>query len=287
MTDIQPDIQPDIQTCLRSHLLEIIRERDPYLSTHGHFYVQNYIQQTLSQWGKVELHEFQPEARVHQNLILHLPGRQPELAPIVIGAHYDGVPGSPGADDNASGVAVLLELARFFHNNPPRRSLQLIAFDLEEYGMVGSEVYAKQLAAQQQKIHLMLSLEMLGYCQQEPNTQSYPQPLEKFYPDRGNFIGLIGNIPTIPFMLRLRYHMQKAQVPCQWLPAGWQGKFLRESRLSDHAPFWDAGYRAIMVTDTAFMRNPNYHQASDTLETLDLDFMAGIYQGLCRGIAVL
>jgi Zn-dependent M28 family amino/carboxypeptidase len=277
----------DIHNRLRSHLQEIIRERDPYLSTQGHFYVQTYIQQTLSQWGEVELHKFQPEARVHQNLILHVPGRKPKLAPIVIGAHYDGVPGSPGADDNASGVAVLLELARFFHSNPPRRSLQLIAFDLEEYGMVGSEVYAKQLAAQQQKIHLMLSLEMLGYCKQERNTQSYPQPLEKFYPDRGNFIGLIGNIPTIPLMLRLRHHLQKAQVPCQWLPAGWQGKFLRESRLSDHAPFWDAGYRAIMVTDTAFMRNPHYHKASDTFETLDLDFMAGIYQGLCSGIAVL
>jgi Zn-dependent M28 family amino/carboxypeptidase len=272
---------------LRSHLQEIVRERDPYLSTQGHFYVQNYIEQTLGQWGAVEIHEFTIKARSHRNLILNLPGRQPRLAPILIGAHYDGVPGSPGADDNASGVAVLLELARWFQAHPARRSLQLIAFDLEEYGTIGSDVYAKQLAANQQKIHLMLSLEMLGYCQQERYTQRYPAPLEKIYPDRGNFIALIGNIPTIPAMLHLGKYIQQAGVPSQWLPAGWQGKFLKESRQSDHAPFWDAGYRAIMVTDTAFMRNPNYHKPSDTLDTLDLDFMAGICQGLGAGIARL
>jgi Zn-dependent M28 family amino/carboxypeptidase len=277
----------DLQTRLRSHLIEIVRERDPYLSTQGHFYVQTYIEQTLAQWGTVETREFTIKARSHSNLILNLPGRHPTLAPIVIGAHYDGVPGSPGADDNASGVAVLLELARYFHANPGKRSLQLIAFDLEEYGLLGSAVYAKQMAENQQKIHLMLALEMLGYCQQERNTQRYPAPLEKIYPDRGNFVALIGNIPTIPAMLQLGHQIKRAGVPSQWLPAGWQGKFLRESRLSDHAPFWDAGYRAIMVTDTAFMRNPNYHQPTDTLDTLDLDFMAGICRGLCEGVGRL
>jgi Zn-dependent M28 family amino/carboxypeptidase len=277
----------DLKMRLRSHLLEIVRERDPYLSTQGHFYVQNYIQHTLAQWGPVETHEFTINARQHRNFILNIPGRNPRLAPILIGAHYDGVPGSPGADDNASGVAVLLELARYFQAHPSRRSWQFIAFDLEEYGLVGSEIYAKHLIANQQKIHLMLSLEMLGYCKQERNTQRYPAPLEKIYPDRGNFIALIGNIPTIPAMLHLRRYIQQAGIPSQWLPAGWQGKFLKESRQSDHAPFWDAGYRAIMVTDTAFLRNPNYHQPTDTLDTLDLDFMAGICQGLCDGLGHL
>ncbi|MFM2431869.1 MAG: hypothetical protein RLZZ511_3082 [Cyanobacteriota bacterium] len=277
----------ELKTRLRSHLLEIVRERDPYLSTQGHFYVQTYIHRTLSQFGPITLNEFTIKARVHHNLILNLPGRKPNLPPILIGAHYDGVPGSPGADDNGSGVAVLLELARYFQANPTNHPLQLIAFDLEEYGLLGSEVYAQQLANQQQKIHIMLSLEMLGYCKQEHNTQRYPKPLEKIYPDRGNFIALIGNIPAIPMMLRLGHHMGKAGVPSQWLPAGWQGKMLRESRLSDHAPFWDQGYRAIMVTDTALMRNPHYHQPTDTLDTLDLDFMAGVCAGLCRGIAAL
>jgi Zn-dependent M28 family amino/carboxypeptidase len=274
----------DLKTSLRSHLLEIVRERDPYLATQGHFYVRSYIHQTLSQWGTVTLHEFKVTHRSHQNLILDLPGSNPRLAPILIGAHYDGVPGSPGADDNASGVAVLLELARFLQAHPAKHPVQLIAFDLEEYGLVGSEIYAKQLASQQQKIHLMLSLEMLGYCTQERHSQKYPPPLEKIYPDRGNFIALIGNIPTIPAMLYLGRHFNRSGIPSQWLPAGWQGKFIRASRLSDHAPFWDAGYPAMMVTDTAFMRNPNYHQPTDTLDTLDLDFMAGICQGLCVGI---
>jgi Zn-dependent M28 family amino/carboxypeptidase len=232
----------------------------------------------------VKRNEFKIAARFHQNLILDLPGRNSNLAPILIGAHYDGVPGSPGADDNASGVAVLLELARFFYANPAKHPLQLIAFDLEEYGLVGSEIYAKQLVSEHQKIHLMLSLEMLGYCRQERHSQTYPPPLDKIYPDRGNFIALIGNIPTIPAMLHLGHHIKRSGIPSQWLPAGWQGKFIKASRLSDHAPFWDAGYRAIMVTDTAFMRNPNYHKVTDTLDTLDLDFMAGICKGLCSGI---
>ncbi|MBE9030587.1 M28 family peptidase [filamentous cyanobacterium LEGE 11480] len=279
----------DLKTRLRSHLLEIVRERDPYLAPQGHFYVQTYIQQTLSQFGDVVLNEFKIKARPHQNIILNLPAQQhQQRSPIIIGAHYDGVPGSPGADDNASGVAVLLELARFFQTHPAKRPLQLIAFDLEEPGWIGSELYAKQLAKQQQKVHLMLSLEMLGYCKRERNTQRYPAPiLEKIYPDQGNFIALIGNIPTIPSMLSLGRSMRRSGVPSQWLPAGWKGKFLEELRRSDHAPFWDAGYPAIMVTDTAFLRNPNYHQPTDTFDTLDLDFMAGVCQGLCDGIANL
>jgi Zn-dependent M28 family amino/carboxypeptidase len=273
MNHLPDQIQDRLQDRLRSHLLEIVRERDPYLSTQGHFYVQNYIEQTLSEWGQVETHEFTIKARPHRNLILKLPGHQPHLAPIVIGAHYDGVPGSPGADDNASGVAVLLELARYFQAHPSNRSLQLIAFDLEEYGTIGSAEYVKKIISEHKKIHLMLSLEMLGYCRQERHTQRYPAPLEKFYPDRGNFVALIGNIPAIPAMIRLGHHVKQAGVPSQWLPAGWRGQLIRETRFSDHAPFWDAGDRAIMVTDTAFMRNPNYHKPTDTLETLDLDFM--------------
>lgn len=273
---------------LRSHLLEIVRERDPYFAPLGHLYVETYIQQTLSQWGNVETHEFKVQARIHRNFQLNLPsydGR--ERSPILIGAHYDGVPNSPGADDNASGVAVLLELARHFHAYPAKRPIRLIAFDLEEYGLVGSAIYAKQIAAQQEKIHIMLSLEMLGFCSQERQSQQYPAPLEKFYPDRGNFLALVGNIPTIPAMIHLGHHVRKAGVPSQWLPAGWKGQLLRETRLSDHAPFWDLGYPAIMVTDTSYLRNPNYHQPTDTIDTLDLDFMTGICHGLQAGIDLL
>lgn len=276
----------DLKVCLQDHLNELVRERDPYFSPQGHFYVQNYIEQTLGQLGPVKLHEFKVKARTHKNVVLKIPAKDgKQRSPIIVGAHYDGVPGTPGADDNASGVAVLLELARFFSAHPAKRPLQLIAFDLEEPGWVGSEVYAKQLVDQGEQVHLMLSLEMLGYCQKEPNTQQYPLPsLSRIYPDTGDFIALVGNIPTIPKMLRLGRAMRRSGVPSHWLPAGWKGQFLETLRRSDHAPFWDAGYPAMMVTDTAFLRNPHYHQPTDTIDTLDLDFMASVCQGLCDGL---
>ncbi|MDX2231877.1 MAG: M20/M25/M40 family metallo-hydrolase [Leptolyngbyaceae cyanobacterium bins.349] len=279
---------PERQERLRSHLLQLVRERDPYMATAGHFYVQEYIRSQLSQWGTVEPHTFQQQQRTHTNLILNLPGQRQTDSIVLIGAHYDAVPGTPGADDNASGVAALLELAQALAAQPARYPVRLVAFDLEEYGMVGSEHYASDLQQQGQKIRLMLSLEMLGYCTQAPNSQQYPiEAMKAVYPSTGNFIGLIGNLPTTPDLLHFSHHIAKAGVPSQWLPAGMRGEMVRATRLSDHAPFWDRGYKAIMVTDTAFMRNPHYHQTSDRLETLDLDFMAGICQGLIVAIQAL
>jgi Zn-dependent M28 family amino/carboxypeptidase len=280
-----PDM-PDLKSRLYAHLGEIVRDRDPYLATAGHFYVQNYIQNQLQQWGDVEAYPFKLKARTHQNLILKLPS-QPGFegrSPILIGAHYDGVPGTPGADDNASGVAVLLELARQLAAQPLRYPVQLIAFDLEEYGLLGSADYAQSLWQQHQPIRLMLSLEMLGYCSQAPNSQQYPPGLQYFYPNQGNFIGLIGNWATTWDMVRLCGGMAQVGTRSRWLPAGRDGKLVQATRLSDHAPFWDRGYPAIMVTDTAFLRNPHYHQASDRLETLDLDFMTGVCTGLIQGL---
>jgi Zn-dependent M28 family amino/carboxypeptidase len=281
----------ELQDRLKAHLQEIVRERDPYLATAGHFYVQTYIETQLQQYGNVIRHEFTyaPKGRLHQNLVLDLPAKPGSAAKpaIVIGAHYDGVPGTPGADDNATGVAVLLELARAIAQHPLRYPVRLIAFDLEEYGMVGSTAYAQELLDQEQPLRLMLSLEMLGYCSQEPNSQRYPAGLERFYPDRGNFIGIIGNIPTILDMRHFSYHFRQAGVPAQWLPAGMKGQLVQATRLSDHAPFWDCGYRAIMITDTAFMRNPHYHQPSDRLETLDLNFLTQVCGGIIIGLQTL
>jgi Zn-dependent M28 family amino/carboxypeptidase len=280
----------ELQQRLHAHLSQIARERDPYMATAGHFYVQEYIREHLGQWGTVEVHEFQMQSRgrMHQNFILNLPAQAgADKPPIVIGAHYDSVPGTPGADDNATGVAALLELARAFAAQPARHPIRLVAFDLEEYGMVGSGYYAAELRQHNQPIRLMLSLEMLGYCNQAPGSQQYPPGLQYFYPDRGNFIGFIGNLPTLPDLLHLSHHTRKVGVPSQWLPAGMKGQMVQATRLSDHSPFWDQGYRAIMVTDTAFLRNPHYHQPSDRLETLDMNFLTGVCQGLIRGIQVL
>lgn len=285
-----PNVDTQLKERLRSHLVEIVRERDPYLATEGHFYVQQYIRSQLEQWGTVETQEFVIQQRTHFNFILQIPARNSvaNKPPILIGAHYDAVPGTPGADDNATGVVALLEMARAIAAQPANYPIRFVAFDMEEYGLLGSKHYAQDWRQQGQALRLMLSLEMLGYCTQAPNSQQYPaEALKKIYPSTGNYIGLIGNVPTIPDLLHLSHHIKKAGVPSQWLPAGMRGDLIPATRLSDHASFWDEGYRALMVTDTAFLRNPHYHQGSDRLETLDLDFLTGVCQGLIQSIQTL
>ncbi len=281
----------DLKQRLHAHLTQIVRDRDPYLASAGHFYVQQYIRQQLEQWGTVETHEFQVRGKSHHNLILNLNPQASEAkgqsSLILIGAHYDAVPGTPGADDNATGVAALLELARAFAAQPLNYPVRIVAFDMEEYGMLGSSQYAADLKQQKQPIRLMLSLEMLGYCNCAPNSQRYPTGLQYFYPDRGNFIALVGNLSTIPDLMRLSRSIRQAGTPSEWLPVPNKGIIVPQTRLSDHSPFWDRGYRAMMVTDTAFMRNPHYHQVNDTIETLDLDFLTGVTQGLEIGLRTL
>ena len=280
----------ELKTRLEHHLKQVARDRDPYMATAGHFFVQQYIYQQLEQWGQVSLQDFQVQGMNLQNLILDLPAAtavQESQPPILVGAHYDAVIGSPGADDNATGVAVLLELARAFSQAPARHPVRLVAFDFEEtnYALAGSTYYANSL--QQAPLRLMLSLEMLGYCDRTPSSQKYPPGLKYFFLNQGNFIGLIGNLKTIPDLIHLSHHLRRAGVPCRWLPAGKRGMILPDTRRSDHAAFWDRGDRALMVTDTANLRNPHYHKPSDRLETLDLDFLTGVCRGLEMGIRSL
>ncbi|WP_293135666.1 M28 family peptidase [Microcoleus sp. bin38.metabat.b11b12b14.051] len=289
---------------LHSHLIQIVRDRNPYMASAGHFYVQQYIREELGQWGTVEIDDFTVRGRIHHNFILDLPplnpplgkgGKQENLLPskkvskqglpaIIIGAHYDTVPGTPGADDNATGVAVLLELARAIALQPLKYPVQLVAFDMEEAGYFGSSHHAAKYKQQQQSIRLMISLEMLGYCDRTPNSQSYPTGLKYFYPNTGNFIALVGNLRTVRDMIALSRNIRKVGQPCEWLPVPNRGLIVPDTRRSDHVPFWDNGYPAIMVTDTANMRNPHYHKPSDKIETLDLDFLAGVCGGLVEAI---
>jgi Zn-dependent M28 family amino/carboxypeptidase len=279
----------ELKARLHQHLQQIARERDPYIAPGGHFFVQQYIQQELAQWGTVEAHEFQQGSKTHQNLILNLPAtsNSQQQNPILIGAHYDAVPGTPGADDNATGVAALLELARMFALEPLKYPVRIVAFDMEEYGLVGSSSYAAELRSQKQQLRLMISLEMLGYCDPTPGSQSYPKPLDLFYPNRGDFIALIGNLSTTVDTIRLSRKMRQSGTPCQWLPVPNRGLIVPQTRWSDHSPFWDRGYRAMMVTDTAFLRNPHYHQPSDRIDTLNLDFFTGVCRSLAQGIRSL
>ncbi|WP_199464330.1 M28 family peptidase [Acaryochloris thomasi] len=278
-----------LQQHLSQHLQQLVRERDPFLGQAGHYFVREYIRQELANFGEVETHSSKWQGKTYENLILNI-GRRAggkKAAPILIGAHYDTVPGSPGADDNATGIAVLLELARYFSQTAAKYPIRLVAFDLEEYGWGGSLPYATLLRERGEKLRLMLSLESLGYCSDTPGSQTYPAKfLEFIYPSQGNFIALIGNLEAAGDMLSISRKM-KEKVPCQWLPVPLKGKILPDMRRSDHAPFWDLGYRAMMVTDTADARNPNYHTAKDTIKTLDLDFLANVYQGLVRVIETL
>ena len=282
-------INSDIKERLVAHLNEVIRERDPYIASQGYYYVRHYICEQLDKCGVANVMAFSEQGRTHYNICLDLPGQQEALTPVVVGAHYDTVPGCPGADDNATGVAVLLELARRFSAQPPRRPIRLVAFDLEEYGLVGSRAYVKALNGQ--PIYLMLSLEMLGYCvdvSSDQPSQAYPlAALNYIYPKTGDFIALIGNWQTIPTLWRFHRAFNSVDVSSAWLPMMQQGRLLPGSRRSDHAPFWDAGYNAIMVTDTADLRNPHYHARTDTFSTLNLEFLTKICLGLGQGISQL
>lgn len=213
---------------------------------------------------------------------------QPSVKPAahyVLGAHYDSVAGTVGADDNASAVAVLLETARAIKHpaiNAKRGlALTFVAFALEEppvYGTkyMGSRVFAAKAKQAGQAIDGMICLEMVGYTCHAPGCQQYPFPLQFFgYPKEGNFIGMVGNVNSLGFSRRLRNSFQRnPDLPVVALTVPFNGWIMPAVRLSDHASFWSQGYPAVMLTDSAFFRNPHYHRPSDTMETLDLGFMA-------------
>ena len=213
------------------------------------------------------------------NLILEIPGKQAG-PPILIGAHYDSVPGSPGADDNASGVAALMELARRFVEDPPGRPVWLVAFDLEEWGMRGSRALAEEFKRDGPRPSWMASLEILGYRRPEPKSQRYPFPFGWFYPDRGDFILMLGNVRAHRLMGRMAETFHRVGMRTERFTLPFNGWVIPASRLSDQSPFWDIGVAAVMLTDTAWLRNPHYHRSTDTADTLDLEFMAGTVEGL-------
>ena len=210
----------------------------------------------------------------------------------ILGAHFDTVAGTPGADDNASGVAVLLEVARLARNLTPPKPWAFIGFTCEEPPAfstpdMGSRVYAKRARQQKAKILGMLCLEMVGYYSQAPDSQSLPLPLKLMgYPTTGNFIGLVSDRRSRPLMERLAAAIKGGgRLPAVTLAVPFGGHILPEVRLSDHANFWDEGYPAIMLTDTAFMRNPNYHGPGDVMDRLDLTAMTELTLGLVNFIA--
>jgi Zn-dependent M28 family amino/carboxypeptidase len=220
--------------------------------------------------------------RPYQNVIARFgPATGPLL---VIGAHYDSYDVTPGADDNASAVAGLLELARLLGQSPPARPLELVAYAFEEQPRagnadMGSAWHARSLRAANREVRLMLSLEMIGFFTDEPGSQRFPAPgLSLLYPDRGDFIALVGKLGDFGLTRRVKSAMSGATtLPVHSLNSPRRVPGIENS---DHVNFWDAGYPALMVTDTAYLRNPNYHKASDTWQTLDFQRMAEVVRAV-------
>lgn len=210
---------------------------------------------------------------------------------VIIGAHYDSVRGSPAADDNATGVASLLALARRFAGKPSDRTLRFVAFPSEEQphflkGDMGSLVYAKRCKQRGENIVAMISLETIGYYSDAPGSQHYPIPaLGWFYPTRGNFIAFVGNVASRDLVRQtIGAFRERAQIASEGaaLPSGVPGV-----GWSDHWSFWQNGYRAVMVTDTAPFRYPHYHAATDTPDKIDYESMARVVSGLQHVVRAL
>jgi len=273
-----------LQERLLAHLEQLARPRHARWDPMGLMAVRTYLLDQLGALGSVEEHRFSHGIDTGVNLVLKLPGQRSELEPILVGAHYDGPLQSIGADDNASGVAALLELAQRWAVRPPRRPVWLVAFDQEEWGMVGSGVLARELREAGLPLQLMVSLEMLAFTSEE---QSYPhEAMRAVYGNRGDFIALVANAGSALMLPGLARAMGR-HVSTKVLPVPDGGRAIPDVRLSDHSPFWDAGYNALMVTDTSFMRNPHYHQMSDTIDTLDLPFLAAVVDGLDDALSAL
>ena len=250
-----------------------------------------YIEEAFRRCGPATTRqEFTAQGRQVCNVELLLEGTRPDAPALVVGAHYDTFGKGRGANDNASGVAVLLEVAGRLCATAHERTIRLVAFVNEEppfFGtsQMGSFVYASALHSRGQRLVGMLSLETMGCYSDEPKSQSYPFVFALFYPHRGNFIAFVGNMSSHGLTATaVRLFRDRCRFPSEGVAApGW----LKGIGWSDHWSFWKNGYQALMITDTAPYRYAHYHQASDTGDKLDYDRMARVSDGVCRVVEQL
>ena len=273
---------------LKGHVKSIHFDRNPYDHYLELEQAAKYIEKEFLKMGlEVKEDSFQWEGRSYKNIVAEKKGATFPQRVFILGAHYDTVPGSPGADDNASGIAVLLEVARKIRTAHVNGSVRFIAFSLEEYNFIGSAHYVEKLKKGEEEILGMVSLEMVGFTGPK---QNYPPPLNpKYYPNVGDFIAIVGNERSKELLENIcrSFKTHIPQLPLEFLIVPGKGEGMEEVRLSDHRPFWDHGFPALMVTDTSFLRNPNYHLPSDTLETLNFEFMREVAMGIYCSIIEL
>lgn len=277
---------------LKAHVHKLSVELTPRDETH----IENldavaaYIKNEFSQTTASVLEQpYRVQGKSYRNVIARFGPDSPER--IIVGAHYDTAGPLPGADDNASGVAGLIELARLLGRQPPRMRVELVAFTLEEppyFGTtgMGSSVHAESLLKEDVLVRAMFSLEMIGYFSDAPNSQGFPAGfLSALYPSTGNFISVVGRLGDWSLVRRTKSAMRNASpLPVYSINAP---RFIPGVDFSDQLNYWHAGYTAVMITDTAFYRNRNYHTAADTEEKLDYKRMAMVVEGVYAAVVEL
>jgi Zn-dependent M28 family amino/carboxypeptidase len=241
-----------------------------------------YIEGELAKHATTRFQNFNANGNSYRNVIAQLGPETNEI--IVIGAHYDSYRALPAADDNASGVAGLIELAQILSKIPLNKRVELVAYTLEEppyfrTEFMGSAIHAKLLKASNRRVSLMLSLECIGYFSDAPNSQDFPiSAMGLAYPKTGNFIALVGHYREDALSRRVREKMRAATpLPVHSINAP---AFVAGIDFSDHLNYWNEGFVGMMVTDTAFMRNKNYHTAGDTPDTLDYRRMGDVVRAV-------
>lgn len=245
-----------------------------------------YIEGKLKETTKdVAIQEFTVNGRKYKNILARYAGRH-GAKKIVVGAHYDTAGPYPGADDNASGVAVLLELAFLLHDAGKFRThnVELAFYSLEEppyfrTDFMGSAYHARSLAEAKTSVDLMIALDAVGIYTEQPGSQKYPWSVMRWkYPDRGNFLAVVGKTGQGSLIERVHKVLsEESHLPMQSISAP---SWLSGSDYSDHLNFWKHGYPAVLLTDTAFYRNPHYHTAADTAEKLDYNAMTEVVRAL-------
>jgi Zn-dependent M28 family amino/carboxypeptidase len=271
-------------TALKRHTLVLSTEMVPRSYRHAVNLnkVANYIAQSLSSsGGRVTEQVYEVNGAEYKNVVAEFGPEGGEI--IVVGAHYDAEGEKPGADDNASGVAGLLEIGRLLGGVQLKTKVVLVGFTLEEppffrSGNMGSAVYAKSLAESGTAVKLMIALEMIGYYSEEKGSQSYPMPLlSLYYPSAGNFIAVVDQLMSMQAQ-RMKASMARViDLPVYSINAP---SLIPGVDFSDHRNFWRNGYPAVMVTDTAFYRNLAYHSHEDRAERLNYEKMAQVVYGV-------
>jgi Zn-dependent M28 family amino/carboxypeptidase len=280
---------------LNAHLQRLLGPREIVQSQAHHDEVAQYITQTLQQYGYSVLS--QPIAAVGgsaTNILGERPGADPSRV-VVFGAHYDTVPGSPGADDNATGVAALLTIAHAIAGIPTYATIRFVAFDSEEQQMAGSAAYVQTLGTSGPRLEIALTVDMIGFRTTAPNSQRWPNGASflaqgREIPTVGDFIGAIWLDDTPPdvvnrFNTAAAYLGAEINVQTLVIPRFLVGMAPDVMR-SDHASFWRAGLPAISIGDSGPFRNPNYHQPTDTMQTLDLGFLTSVTRWLAAALMV-